>query len=132
MRRYVIDTNVYGALMAGSREVARSLQLAQELILCPFVLGELLAGFKAGTRTEANRRELEEFLDTRRVKTVVADDDTAELYAEIHLALRRKGNPIPPNDMWIAATAMQHGAAVCTLDAHFDYVDGLMVVRPGA
>ena len=54
------------------------------------------------------------------------DDGTAEYYAMIYRNLRQKGHPIPTNDMWIAATALQHGFAVSTYDGHFQYVDGLI------
>ena len=32
--------------------------------------------------------------------------------------------PIPENDIWIAALAIQHGLAVASRDAHFDHVKG--------
>lgn len=50
---------------------------------------------------------------------------TADLYALIYVALRRKGQPIPTNDLWIAASSLEHGAAILTLDAHFNQIDGL-------
>ena len=54
---------------------------------------------------------------------------TADLYALVYTALRRKGKPIPTNDLWIAASSLEHGAALLTLDAHFQSIDGL---RTGA
>lgn len=42
---------------------------------------------------------------------------------------RRKGQPIPVNDMWIAASALQHGASLYTLDSHFEAIDGLAIVK---
>jgi tRNA(fMet)-specific endonuclease VapC len=54
---------------------------------------------------------------------------TADLYALVYAALRRKGQPIPTNDLWIAASSLEHGAALLTLDAHFQSIDGL---RAGA
>jgi tRNA(fMet)-specific endonuclease VapC len=37
----------------------------------------------------------------------------------------RQRSPIPENDIWIAATAKQHGLTVASRDNHFDYIDGL-------
>jgi predicted nucleic acid-binding protein len=53
--------------------------------------------------------------------------DTAEFYSRVYLTLRRKGKPLPTNDLWIAASALQHGAAVFTYDQHYDAIDGLIV-----
>jgi predicted nucleic acid-binding protein len=52
---------------------------------------------------------------------------TADLYALVYAALRRKGRPIPTNDLWIAASSLEHGAALLSLDAHFQAIDGLRV-----
>lgn len=93
--------------------------------MCVTVLGELLGGFAAGQRESANRSELSLFLNTPRVKVVPATPATADLYALVYAALRRKGQPIPTNDLWIAASALEHGAALLTLDAHFRSIDGL-------
>jgi predicted nucleic acid-binding protein len=54
------------------------------------------------------------------------DEKTAEYYAHTYLSLRRKGKPIPTNDLWIAATALQHGLAVFTYDKHFFDIDGII------
>jgi predicted nucleic acid-binding protein len=91
------------------------------------VLGELLSGFAAGQRETENRRELGAFLDSARVRLLPVEADTAEFYSRVYLNLRRKGRPIPTNDLWIAAAALQHGAAIFSHDQHFREVDGLIV-----
>jgi tRNA(fMet)-specific endonuclease VapC len=53
------------------------------------------------------------------------DKDTARFYGTVVMQLRRKGRPIPQNDMWIAATALQHNLTLLTKDTHFDEVNGL-------
>ena len=87
--------------------------------------GGLLAGFAAGSRENANRSELTQFISTTRVRVVASTAATADLYALVYAALRRKGQPIPTNDIWIAASCLEHGAALLTLDAHFQAIDGL-------
>ena len=130
MKTAMIDTSVYSAFKAGDPEVIRALARPEKILVCTTVLGELLSGFKCGTKERANRDELELFLDTPRVAFAVADDETAEFYSEIFKVLRGKGRPIPTNDMWIAASALQHGAAVLSLDSHFACVEGLVVRNP--
>lgn len=130
MKRLLIDTNVYTTFKHKDTEVLGVLRGADAILVSVTVIGELLCGFKCGSKETKNRRELELFLDSPRVQVVDADEATAEFYAEIYRNLRDAGRPLPTNDMWIAAAAMQHGAAVCTLDSHFGDIDGLMLVIP--
>ena len=130
MKLLLIDTNVYAAFKDGVPAAVDELRRAERIGLCTPVLGELYGGFRYGTQEARNVEELEEFLDTPRVVVFGADETTAQFYAHIHANLRRSGRPIPTNDMWIAATAMQHGFAVCSYDVHFESVDGLMFLRP--
>ena len=130
MKRLLIDTNVYTAFKHGDGVVSALLARADDILVCATVLGELLCGFKCGSKEEQNRRDLEDFLDTPRVTVVQCDEVTAEFYAGIYRQLRNAGRPLPTNDMWIAASAMQHGAAVCTLDAHFEAIHGLVRTLP--
>ena len=115
--------------MAGDVEVAEVLRHAPRIHLNSIVLGELIGGFAAGTREAANRRGLSQFLDSPRVSILDVTVQTADAYAQVWLGLRRKGQPIPANDLWIAASALEHGAVLLTLDGHFRQVDGLRVVQ---
>jgi predicted nucleic acid-binding protein len=125
MRPILIDTNAYAAFKRGDEGIVTVLQHAPSLLMCVAVLGELLAGFAAGNRESVNRSELTQFLQSPRVKVVASTAATADLYALIYAALRRKGQPIPSNDLWIAASSLEHGAALLTYDAHFQAIDGL-------
>jgi predicted nucleic acid-binding protein len=125
MRTLSIDTNAYVAFKRGDAEIIDVLQHAPSIVMCTTVLGELLGGFAAGNREHSNRSELTQFLSTPRVKVVPALTATADLYALVYAALRRKGQPIPSNDLWIAASCLEHGAALLTFDAHFQNIDGL-------
>ena len=129
MRPIVIDTNAYTAFKRGEAAIVSVLQHAPVIIVCATVLGELLGGFAAGQRQSANRSELTKFLSVPRIKVVASTAATADLYALIYFALRGKGKPIPTNDLWIAASSLEHGAALLTLDTHFQNIDGL---RAGA
>ena len=125
MRAVLLDTNAYTAFMLGAAEVVEVVAHAEKLFLTSIVLGELLGGFAAGTREPKNRSELARFLDSPRVEVLPVTAHTADSYALVYVGLRRKGQPIPTNDLWIAASALEHGAALLTRDAHFTQIDGL-------
>jgi predicted nucleic acid-binding protein len=93
------------------------------------VLGELRAGFRVGQRYERNESELRAFMESPVVQCLDVDADASFCYAEIYLELRRKGTPIPSNDMWIAALAMREGATILTFDAHFELIDKVSKYR---
>ncbi len=125
MRPVLLDTNAYTAFMLGAPEVIEVVAHADKLYFNSIVIGELLGGFAAGTREPKNRAELARFLNSPRVEVVPVTALTADGYALIYAGLRRKGQPIPTNDLWIAASALEHGAALLTRDAHFSQIDGL-------
>jgi predicted nucleic acid-binding protein len=122
----LIDTNIYTHALAGDPETTEILRHTQKIAICCISIGELLSGFKGVTREKENRKELEEFLDSPRVKIYGIDDDTAEFYAEILNNLRKNGRPIPTNDIWIASVALQYGLKLLSKDHHFKYVPGLV------
>lgn len=126
MSRLFLDTNAYTALMAGDTRIADVLAACQAVLLSPVIIGELYDGFLGGNRNLENRRILSRFRSRPRTLCVPITDSTAEWFAEIKRSLRRRGTPIPINDIWIAASCMEHGARLLTLDRHFDMVDGLL------
>lgn len=132
MTRVMLDTSAYSAFMRGHSEIRLALQRADEIYLNPIVLGELLAGFMRGKYRRRNDRELRTFLSSPRVSLVGMDDDTAQRYAGILDSLWRAGTPIPTNDIWIAASAMQHGLHVLTTDTHYQKVTQVIVDYLGA
>lgn len=125
MSLVVLDTNAYTAFKLGRPAAVEIVASAEQLGLPVVVLAELLAGFAAGNREAANRRELSAFLDSPRVRVLSATEVTADLYARVYAVLRRKGKPIPTNDLWVAAATLEHGAGLFSLDAHFREIDGL-------
>lgn len=129
MRPILLDTNAYTAFMLGDAAVVEVVAHAERLCLNSVVLGELLGGFAAGTREAKNRAELARFLDSPCVEVVQISAQTAVSYALVYCGLRRKRQPIPTNDLWIAASALEHGAGLLTLDAHFMQIDGLRYGR---
>ena len=127
MTQVMRDTSAYSAFMRGHAEVRLALQQADEIYLNPVILGELLAGFMRGKRKKKNEKELQMFLSSPRVNVVDLDEDTSERYAVILNSLWKAGTPIPTNDIWIAASAMQHGVRLLTGDAHYQRVTQVLV-----
>jgi tRNA(fMet)-specific endonuclease VapC len=126
VKRLLLDTSAYAAFMRGDGEVVHALREADEIYLNAIVLGEMLAGFMGGERHEKNEKELTRFLESPRVNLIDVDEATAERYAVIFTTLREAGTPIPTNDLWIAASAMQYGLRLLTLDSHFTRVPQIL------
>ena len=129
MKRIIIDTNFYVAFKKGDESAVATLKRVDYLAVNTIILGELLAGFRCGGRERQNREELDLFFDSPRVDLLSIDDETAEFYAQIFFELKQKGRPIPTNDLWLAASALQHGLALATYDAHFNHISGLLLVN---
>jgi tRNA(fMet)-specific endonuclease VapC len=127
VRDILLDTNAYAAFKRGLPEAVEVMAHAPRIGSNSNVLGELLSGFAVGTRAAENRQELEQFLASERVHQLVIDAATAAQSAGVYRDLRRRGRPMPTNDMWIAASALQHGCAVCSDDGPFHEVSGLHV-----
>lgn len=125
MRRVLLDTNAYARLLAGDANVLDEMAEADQVHLSVFVMGELLAGFRAGTKLARNRQTLNAFLAKPTVTFLEASSETAEIFGQIKDDLRKAGTPIPINDVWIAAHAMETGSALVTYDGHFRGVPGL-------
>jgi tRNA(fMet)-specific endonuclease VapC len=125
--RLLVDTSAYSGFMRGHPEIKIAIQEADEIYVNAIVLGELGAGFIKGRRRRKNEAELKRFLGSPRVNLVDVTEDTAERYAVILNSLWRAGTPIPTNDIWISASAMEHGLHVLTADDHYQKVSQIVV-----
>ncbi len=120
--RVLLDTNVIIAFFSGEKAVSQRFTDA-EVLVSSTVLGELYYGARKSAHAAANITRIEQFAAA--VQVLSCDADTAQLYGRIRDRLRLKGRPIPENDIWIAAVALQHGLPLATRDEHFNKVDGL-------
>ena len=130
--RVLLDSNAYSRLMRGDDQTAAVVRDATELLMSAVVVGELLYGFRNGSRFDRNVADLRSFLDNPYVSFVPVGSISADRYSRIAAALRAKGNPIPTNDVWIAAHAMETGADLVSADRHFEAVDGIAWLRLGS
>jgi len=129
MKRIIIDTNFYVAFKKRDEAAIVTLKKAEYIAVNTVVLGELLAGFRFGSREQQNREELDLFFDSPRVDLLSIDDGTTEFYAQIFAELKEKGRPVPTNDLWLAASTLQHGLALATYDDHFRNINGLLLAN---
>lgn len=127
LTRVLLDTSAYSAFRRGQPEAVQAVRRAGTLLLTPVILGELRFGFARGSRTKKNEADLVTLLDSPRVQVVAIDEETAIRYAGIRLALEGAGTPAAANDIWIAASAMQHGAALLTADTDFRVFPQILV-----
>ena len=125
--RLLLDTSAYSAFMRGHEEIRTAIRSNEEIFLNAIVAGELMAGFIKGGRKRKNEAELQKFLASPRVGLLDITEETAERYAVILNSLWRAGTPIPTNDIWIAATAMEYGLRVLTTDSHYQKIPQIMV-----
>lgn len=116
----ILDTNAISAWFKGDAGFLKHLAVASRLFLPTPALGEYRFGILQSTR----RADLEDWLAQAEAVTDILDIDsaTARHYARIRLELRKTGRPIPLNDLWIAALAIQHGLPVLSNDTHFDSI----------
>jgi tRNA(fMet)-specific endonuclease VapC len=121
--RYLLDTGIVAAHFRGDPEVGDKIVGANEIFVSSITIGELLYGAFNSRREEDELRKIGEFVQA--VRVLDCDIGTAENYGRIKTALRAKGRPIPENDIWIAATAIQYDLTLAMRDVHFAEVESL-------
>ncbi len=123
--KLLLDTNAYVALRNGNSEVIGIVREAESLVLSVVVVGELLFGFRHGSRFRHNAASLEDFIDQPQVSLKDVTYSTANHFGVISASLRKRGTPIPTNDVWIASHVLETGSELLTFDKHFEEVENL-------
>jgi tRNA(fMet)-specific endonuclease VapC len=123
----VLDTSAYVLADTGRADAIGALERAGELWMPVVVYGELYAGFRQGSRFDHNWGRLNRFLAEFDVPLIEVSASVAQAYGDVLLALRKKGRPIPTNDLWIAACCLSVRGTLLSSDRHFQDVDGLPV-----
>jgi tRNA(fMet)-specific endonuclease VapC len=124
--KIMLDTSAYVGFKRNAVEAVEIIVKAELIFFSPVVLGELMFGFRNGTRFKENRDDLDRFLDHDAVELLPIGKITSDRYSRIAVKLRQQGTPIPTNDIWIAAQAMEQGAELITSDRHFEKIAGLV------
>jgi len=123
--KVVLDTSAYSHFRAGNATVLEWIAGAACIFIPVTVLGELEVGFSLGRRGAENRYALKEFLSEPFVDVLDTTSEVSDKYAQVFVALRRSGTPIPINDVWIAAATLTANADLLTFDSDFENIDGL-------
>jgi tRNA(fMet)-specific endonuclease VapC len=121
--RYLLDTNAVIALFADEKDVRENLAVAEEVFLPAIAVGELYYGARKSGRPRENLDRIDEFAAASVV--LACDIETARRYGDTKNRLRLIGQPLPENDIWIAALAIQHNLTLVTRDRHFQVIDDL-------
>jgi len=129
MTSILLDTNSCTFLWKGDKLIQKQAAFSEKINLSAISLGELYLGFKGGNKEDENVRILTNFLNTQKVQIVKVDRKIAQTYGKIGYFLRRKGKPIPTNDIWIAASAIETNSVLVTYDRHFLNIPSLKLWR---
>ena len=121
--RFILDTNIVIAIFNGETSIKEHLLKADEVFISSTVLGELFFGAFKSKRSKTNLKRISDFADS--ISILMCDKDTAYQCGIVKNKLLDKGKPIPENDIWIAAVAMQNDLILVTHDGHFGEIEEL-------
>jgi tRNA(fMet)-specific endonuclease VapC len=121
--KFILDTNIIVAWLNGDANIAAKVDKASSIFIPSIVAGELFWGAYNSGQISKNLQKIQLLLQNYSV--LVCDSTTAMEYGKIKIELKRSGNPIPENDIWIAALAEQYDFPLITRDAHFKKVKSI-------
>ena len=125
----MLDTNVLIRFLRGDEPFSENVESCESVVIHPVVYAEFLSGVDHATKHGVVlRRQLESFLDAPAVTLADVGSVTAIYYSKIYRHLQKSGHMIPQNDIWIAASALEHGFELATHDAHFSFVPMLRLM----
>lgn len=124
--KYLLDTNIVIALFADESDVVGKIRKMEKIFIPSIVIGELYYGVEKSSRAKENCERIKEFSSDNAVLN--CDKETAGFYGKIKNGLRKKGRPIPENDIWIAAIAFQYNLTLITRDEHFKEIEDLKMI----
>lgn len=123
--RYLLDTNIIISLFDKDPQIHILIAEAEEVFVPCIVMGELYFGAYKSQNIKQNLARIDDF--ARNNTVLVCNTNTAKIYGDIKNRLKEKGQPIPENDVWIAAIALEYALILVTKDSHFVIIDDLKV-----
>ena len=130
MRRVLLDTNVLIRFLQDNEPLSDRIESAESVIIHPVVYSEFMNGLNPkSVRGAAARKSLEGFLDADIVDSISVTTYTSVYYTKIYQHLKESGGMIPQNDIWIAASALEHGLELLTHDRHFGRIPMLNAIE---
>ncbi|MBF0229912.1 MAG: type II toxin-antitoxin system VapC family toxin [Desulfamplus sp.] len=122
--KYLLDTNIVIALFANDQDAIHRIDQAEDVFIPAVVIGELFYGANKSSRAIENTERIEKFASDNVILN--CNIETARCYGKIKNALRKKGRPIPENDIWIAAISSQYDLILVSRDEHFKEVENII------
>lgn len=130
MKPLLLDTNILIKFLRGDGKIGEVISRYERILVPTIVVGEYKAGIEPETSSGRIQLDaLENFLDSSFVRVMAITEEVSDAYARVFRVLKANGTPIPQNDLWIAACAVEAGAAVCSFDNHFSFVPLLECVK---
>ena len=123
--KIVLDTSIVIAWLKGDQIIADKIDKADTAYIPVFVLGELYYGAQYSLNVQTNLATINKIAEN--YELLNTNIETAFFYGALKAQLRKKGKPIPENDIWIASITQQHQLILISRDKHFDEIDGLFV-----
>lgn len=123
--KIALDTSAAIAALKGDASLVGKLQNIAQVVLPVTVIGELVYGALNSSHAEKNLAQVNRLI--QQCGVLETSLETATRYAGIRLTLKQKGRPIPENDLWIAASCIEHQIPLMTADEHFTWIEGLTV-----
>ena len=123
--KFLLDTNIISALLKGESTIADKIDKAKKVYVPVIALGELYYGAAYSTHSNKNIADIRRFASSYNL--LLIDEETTIAYGSIKADLRKKGKPIPENDIWISAIAYRHKLTLATRDKHFKEVTGITI-----
>ena len=123
--KFLLDTNIITAWLKGEAEIVEKIDKAKAIYIPVIVVGEYYYGALFSAHIQKNKTAIQNLI--QRHGSLPIDEATALAYGEIKSELRKRGKPIPENDIWIAATALRHELVLATRDKHFREIHRLNV-----
>lgn len=124
---FLLDTNILIGLFSNDNIIVEKISASKEIFIPVIVIGELYFGATQSIKKEENKNRIKSLVENSNILNCTSM--TGSIYGTIKAALKSKGNPIPENDIWIAAIAKEHNLALATRDKHFDFVAGISLAK---
>lgn len=122
-----LDTNIVIRLFKNDPIVVQKLTSSTSIYLTVPVIAELLYGAENSVRKEENLKNYNKFIDECNILPLTRK--TAEQYSKIRMRLKQRGNPIPENDLWVAAACIENQISLISEDKHFDFIEDLTIKK---
>ena len=122
---YLLDSNIIIDIFRGDKKTISRVKQIDGVYVPVIVIGELYYGANKSDQTPKRKSEIEQLEEMVTILNITSS--TARIYGEIKDKLRAKGRPIPENDIWIAATSLEHQLTLLTKDKRFENVEDLVI-----